>query len=440
MKNSSGTALFFILVTYTILVATVQSWHPEQEIVASRVLHVEIKGYVSPATAQHVEESFAQAGSYSAVIITLDTLGGLGDPMFKIIDQMENSPVPVIGFVYPPGREAESAGTYILMASDFAAMSPHTIIGSAQPVMGTQPTTEPKLINFLKEKMSSYARRHGRNETQAIRFITHNDNLSPEAAQRLNVIEAVADSIDHLLKIADGKTVNTLRGQRTLRTSSPIIVKTEPGIRNVVLSYISEPLVSSLLLSLGTLILVLGFTSPGWGAEISGAIMIILGLIGQGFSVNLSALLLLFIGAGLILYEVSSHSFGIAGIGGLATLALGIVLLVTFPAGPLLVSPSWLSAFFTTLALVMTPMAGFLGFLILKAATALRRSGYFHPYPRGIGRCVDEIEPGKQGYVVVEGEYWRATSHERIQAGARVKVADYRDGLLVVTPAENASN
>lgn len=433
---SSGIILF----VFAIITLTVQSQYPEQEKAANRILHIDIKGYISPATAQYVEESFSEANSYSAVIITLDTLGGLGDSMFSIIERMENSPVPVIGYVYPPGSEAESAGTYILMASDFAAMSPHTVIGSAQPVVGTQPTTEPKLINFLKEKMSSYARRHGRNETQAVRFITHNDNLSPEAALRLNVIEAVVDSIEELLKIGDGRIIETLKGPKTLSTSSPIVVKAEPGIRNVVLSYISEPLVSSLLLSLGTLILVLGFTSPGWGAEIAGAIMIVLGLLGQGFNVNLSALLLLLIGAGLILYEVYSHSFGIAGIGGLATLALGIVLLVTFPTGPLLVSPGWLSLFFATLAIVMTPLAGFLGFLILKAAMALRRRGYFQPYPKGIGRSVDEIEPGKHGYVVVEGEYWRATSREKIGPGTRVKVLDYKNGLLVVRALEDATN
>jgi membrane-bound serine protease (ClpP class) len=130
---------------------------------ADSVLWIEVDGYISPGTVRHFEEAFAVASRYSAVLVTIDTLGGQADSMLSIVELIQRSPVPVIGFVYPEGGKAMSAGAYILMATDFAAMAPGTIIGSGQPVSGGQPVTDSKILNFFAEKMGTLAELHGRN-------------------------------------------------------------------------------------------------------------------------------------------------------------------------------------------------------------------------------------------------------------------------------------
>jgi len=432
MRSLSTTAtLILVLVIFSYSVASAVDVSEEDE---RRVMWIELSGYVSPATVDYVEESLRRAGEYSAVLITIDTFGGLGDSMFKIIDAILDSPVPVIGFVYPAGRQALSAGTYILLATDYAAMAPHTIIGSAQPVVGGQPTTEPKIINFLKEKMRSLAELHGRNDTQAVRFVTHNDNLGPEEALKYNVIEAIASSPEELLEKADGAVVKRLEGEVTLETRNARLVKISPGIRAQVLSVLSDPIVSSLLISLGILVLILGFTSPGFGAEIAGGIMVLLGLLGMGFNVNLVGILLALIGAGLIIYEIYSPGFGAFGIGGLISLGLGLVLLIGYPPTPIYVSEAWIQQAYITIVTVLIFIGGFLIFLIYKALKAQRRKPYLPLDYREVGRAVDDIRRGEEGYVLVAGEYWRAFAVADIKKGEKIRVVEKKDGFLVVEP------
>jgi len=403
----------------------------------SRVLWIEISGYISPGTADYVEESLRSASRYSAILVTLDSFGGLGDSMFRIIDSLQSASVPTIGFVYPAGKQALSAGTFILMATDFAAMAPHSLIGSAQPVVGGVPSNETKLINFLAAKMSSLAELHGRNATQAVRFVTHNDNLKPAEALRFRVIEAVAETPEELLAAADGVTVSRLGGAVRLSVKDAVLEKAGKGPRFFVLELLADPLVSSLFLTVGVLAVVLGLVSPGWGAEVAGAVMVLLGLVGQGFSVNVVGLLLLVAGAGLLIFELHSAGFGAAGVAGLALLSLALVLLIGYPPGPVYVSRDWLSQFYVSIGAATAVAAAFFAFLIYKAVKAQRIRGFFQSYPAGIGRAVESIGPGAEGYIFVSGEYWRATSSSEIVSGQKVKILGRRDKLLIVEPADN---
>jgi len=146
---------------------------------------VDIKDFISSATSEHVASAVERASSsnaeeeFSAIILALDTPGGALDATLDIIASIQESEVPVIGYVYPQGRSAWSAGTIILIGTDYAAMAPVTTIGSAQPVRGDTPVNDTKVINAVTEKAVSLAELHGRNATQASRFITHNDNLTP---------------------------------------------------------------------------------------------------------------------------------------------------------------------------------------------------------------------------------------------------------------------
>lgn len=402
------------------------------------VLWVEVKDYIGPSTVEMVDAAVQLASELrpAAILLTLDTFGGAVDSMFKIIETLQGSEVPTIGFVYPAGRQALSAGTYILMASDFAAMAPFTTIGSAQPVSGTTPVTDEKVINAFVEKLVALAVLHQRNVSQAARFITHNDNLLPDQALSRGVIEAIAETPQDLLRRADGVKVQTLRGVRVLDVADANVVKYEPSIRVLLLKILTDPLVSSLFISIGFLALILGLTSPGWGAEVAGTILLLLGLVGQGFNVNLAALILMALGAGMIVYEVYSPGLGAAGVAGIVSLGIGISLMVTQPPTPLLVSAEYVNAFIRIVGVSVTAAGVFFGILVYKVAKVTRKKRVLQPYPTGEGRAVDELGPGKEGFVVVGGEYWHARSAVSVAAGERIRVVRGEGRVLVVEPWE----
>lgn len=403
-----------------------------------KVLWVELNEPITAASAENVAAAVQEAstGRYNAILISLDTFGGSVDSTFQIIDSIQSSSVPVIGYVYPAGRQALSAGTIILMASDYAAMAPYSTIGSAQPVIGTEPTNESKFVNAIVEKLVSLAELHGRNSTQAARFVTDNDNLTPEKALASRVIEAVASSPEDLIAKAHGVKVTTLaKGAVVLDTLDAQLVRHEPSLRVNLLKILSDPIVSTTFMSIGILALILGLSSPGFGAEVLGAVLLVLGLIGQGFDVNWAALALMGIGAGLLVFELHVHGFGIIGVGGVIVLAVGMALLVAQPLTPMLVPTSRTTEIITMLSLLLIPFAALFGFLMYKAYGATKIKRVFESkYPTGKGRAVDDISPDKEGYVVIAGEYWKAKSSVQIKAGSAVKAVGDESGILSVEP------
>ncbi len=421
--------LVLFLFTVSLPIATSQSE-------AKTVLWVELSEPITTSSAEYVEAAVQEAasGRYNAMLISLDTFGGSADSTFKIIDSMQSSSIPVIGYVYPAGKQALSAGTIILMASDYAAMAPFSTIGSSQPVIGTEPTDEAKFVNAIVEKLVALAELHGRNSTQVARFVTDNDNLTPEKALGNHVIETIADSPEDLLAKAHGAKVKTLKGEVSLDTQDAQLVKFEPSLRVSLLRVLSDPIVSTTFLSIGTLALILGLTSPGFGAEVLGAALLILGLVGQGFDVNWAALALMAIGAGLLVFELHVHGFGIIGVGGVIVLGVGMALLVAQPLTPMLVPTSRTAEIITTLALLLIPLAGLFGFLMYKAFKATKIKKVFEKYPSGKGRAIDDISPDKEGYVMIAGEYWKAKSNVDIKAGNIVKVIGDNGGVLSVEP------
>jgi membrane-bound serine protease (ClpP class) len=402
-----------------------------------KVLWVEIRDIVSSATVDQVAGAVEEAKNrdYVAIVLALNTPGGLVDSTFKITEEIQRSPVPVIGFVYPSGGQALSAGTYILMATDLAAMAPFTRIGSAQPIAGGSPVNDTKFINAFSKQMESFAKLHARNSTQVIRFITHNDNLLPEEALARHVIEVIASSPEELLQKVDGMRVMTLKGEKTLQTEGAAIVKFGDSPRVLVVRAFSDPIVSNLLVGIGLFVLILGLSTPGWGAEIFGVVMLLLGLLGQGFNVNYAALALMGIGASLLIYELYTPGHGILGIGGVILLGLGTSFFITQPPGPLLINPGYFQSFLQVLIPSYALAAVFFGVLIYKFARVRKMKSSIEKYPTGIGRAVDDLEPGKEGYVNVGGEYWKAKSSSKIKSGEHVKVVGNVGDTLLIEPA-----
>jgi membrane-bound serine protease (ClpP class) len=409
------------------------------------ILWVDVKDFISSGTAEDISTaiqstspaagSASSSSSYSAVILALDTPGGSLDATFDIIDAIQQSPVPVIGYVYPQGRSAWSAGTIMLLATDYAAMAPVTTIGSAQPVRGTEPVNDTKLINAVAEKAVSLAELHQRNATQAARFITHNDNLTPEKALERNVIEAVAASPEELLAKADGVTVTTFSGQKVLHTADAQIVKYGSSLRTQLVNFLSNPLIATTFMTIGFFVLIYGIISPGFGAEIAGAVMIILGLLGQGLDINWGAFALLALGIGLVVYELYNPGFGAIGIGGIVIVAIGTMFMITQPVQPLLVREEDLGNLVTVSIITIAPFAGLMALITYKVWKVKKRKPMQFVLQSEEGVALDSISANRTGFVIVGGEYWKAkssTGDEKINKGDRVKVVGKEADLLIV--------
>ncbi len=409
--------------------------------IKKKVLWVDIKDFISSATSENIAAVIEQASSpsnnnqeeYSAIILALDTPGGSLDATLDILASMQKSPIPIITYVYPQGKSAWSAGTIILLAGDYAAMAPVTTIGSAQPVLGNQPINDTKIINAVKEKLVSLSELHGRNTTQASRFITQNDNLTPEKALDRNIIETIAKNPRDLLMKAHNTTVTTQKGMKVLDIADAEIVKHEPSLRVILVDFLSNPLIATTFLIIGFFALIFGFTTPGFGIEIAGAILIILSLVGQGFDINWAAFALLAIGAGLIGYELYSPSFGALGIGGIAVIVIGIGLMITQPVSPLLIKEEHLGNLVILSLIIILPFAILLGFITYKVWQSKKKKKVAFLLQSNEGTTLDVISSKKYGFVLVGGEYWKAKSKKSdIKRGERIRVVDKHGPFLIV--------
>jgi membrane-bound serine protease (ClpP class) len=404
-------------------------------------LWVNVNDIISSATAEHVASAVEVASRnsdserYVAIVLALDTPGGAVDATLDIIASIQESNVPVIGYVYPQGRSAWSAGTMILLGTDYAVMAPFTTIGSAQPIRGDAPVNDTKIINALTEKMVSLAELHSRNVTQATRFITHNDNLTPEKALGTNIIEAIAADPEAMLQQAHNVTVATLKGPKVLQTLGADIIVHEPSLRVSLVNILANPVLSTTLLTIGFFALIYGLTSPGFGGEIAGAAMIILALVGQGFDVNWAAVALLAIGVGLVTYELYSPGFGALGIGGIVVLVIGSTLMITQPVKPMLIDEEHVGNLAVLSSVIVMPFAGFFGFITYKAWKAKVAKPVQFAYQNEVGTALDAISENQPGFVLVGGEYWRArTRGHLVSKGDKIRIVGKEAEVLIVEP------
>ncbi|MDO8725429.1 MAG: nodulation protein NfeD [Candidatus Methanoperedens sp.] len=401
----------------------------------AQVIVVELNDAITPASDDIISEALANAQSSDAqaLIITMNTPGGGLDETKRILDHIQNSPVPVIGYVYPNGATAWSAGTIILLATDVAAMAPNTIIGSAQPVEmtgeGIKPITEDKIVNAVVALVQEKAKQHGRNETAAGEFITANLNLDAEKAKEAKVIEVIAGSIEDLLVKVDGMTIKG----KVLRTSGVEYTYHSPSMRLNLMGILSNPILASLFLFIGIYSLIFGLTSPGYGAEIFGVIAISLGLIGLGFSINVAGLFLIAFGIGLLLFELHVSTFGIIGVAGIACVALGSILLV--PTGyPNMYGSEFQTGLLISLLVPAIVFGIFLAIAIYKVMEIRKKKPVIGDIIGDTARTIDEITPEGKGFVRYQGEMWRAKSQESIEPGSKVVIKGKEGVVLVVEP------
>ena len=408
------------------------------------VLLVEITGTIDESTVEIIKDSFNSAEKNNAelIVLLLETPGGGLDQTFRIEELIAESSIPVASYVYPEGASAWSAGTFILMSTHVAAMSKFSVIGSCQPVQvtatGTELINDTKTINALVSWMQERANKFDRNQTVAKEFITKNRNVNATDALRLGVIEYVAEDVSSLLEQLDGKTIELREGNVTVSLSDATIEQYDIPLQIQFLRFISNPLLTSILLMLGIFALIFGISAPGFGAEVFGVIAIVLSLAGSGFAISEISLLFLTIGGILLLLELFViPGFGVVGIGGVISLFIGAVFLVpTYATREWVINTAWIDTVILVMLVLVGLFAGFFIFLIYKVLEIRKKRQAIGLFEGEIAETIDSISPGENGYVRFKGELWNAKSDTFIPVGTKVTIDKKEGSILTVHPAE----
>lgn len=409
------------------------------------VYSIKVNDTVTAGTARQIQRGvrMAERDQADAVLILLNTPGGLVTATLDILQAMSASSVPVITYVNPQGAIAASAGTFILINGHIAAMSPATTCGAAMPVNMASPGESPqaadqKTINFLAGHMKSIAEERGRPADLAEKFVTENLSLNNSEALDKGVVDVIAANTAELLNKVDGMTVRTNAGDRRLVTSEARITELPLTVNEQLIHLVSNPTFAMILLMIGIYGLIIGFYSPGFLLpEIMGSISLVLGLAGIGlFHGNLAALFLILLGSGLLIAEFFTPTYGVLGVGGLVSIVLGILF---FPIEPLMPA-AWFSAF-KLLAFGVGVVGAVLMSIIIMGISRIRRYKPVHgedEFQNTSAYVAKELNPG--GLIKIKGEMWQAISKNghTIREGERVKVVE-RQGmtLFVISDANN---
>lgn len=403
---------------------------------ADDVHRLVINGAIGPATAEYVVDGIETAAvdGASAVILQMDTPGGLDSAMRDIIQAILASQVPIIGYVGPSGARAASAGTYILYGSHLAAMAPGTNLGAATPVQiggGEGPesdlsASERKMINDAVAYIRSLAELRGRNAEWAERAVKESVSLSADAALNENVIDAVVADTTELLSRFDGVSVELDSGEQTLNLSEARITDRLPDWRQRLLAAVTNPNVAYILMLVGIYGLIFELANPGSLVPGTiGAISLLLALYAlQALPINLAGLGLLALGVLLMIGEALVPSFGAMGVGGVIAFALGSLMLFD-TAGPGFELSMWLVAGVTASSLVV-----FMGTAMLALRAFRRRSVGGTDHMLNTEGEVIAVTPKLR--VRVEGENWLAECTEPLAVGDRVIIRNWHDLILQV--------
>jgi membrane-bound serine protease (ClpP class) len=398
---------------------------PAHAAAAPRVLAIHFTTDVNPVTASWVNSQLdhAQSNGYSAAVIVLDTPGGLEDSMRKIVQKELSLKIPVIVYVSPAGARAASAGVWIAQAADLLAMAPETNIGSSTPIQGSGANIGSDLrrkeINDAAASLRGLAKSHGRNAVWADAAVRRASNLTASEALAKNVIDVIAPTLPALLNKVDGRV--TVPRNFTLDTANAEIVDTSPGFFTRLLSTLIDPNIVSLLFLAG--LAGLGFELFHPGVVIPGAfgaICMVCALFGFAvLPVTWGGLILVLLGAALLLADLHVTSHGALTLSGLVAMALGFIVLFNKAPAPYHTSE--------TLIVTATVLIGTLWAFAISKALAIRRAPAAVGPEQIIGR---EGIARDDGYVLVQGELWRAQSDDPLAPGERVRV-DALDGLTL---------
>jgi len=405
---------------------------------AATIVRAEIKGAIHGITSEYVARAISRADESGAslLLITMDTPGGLVSSTEEIIQKILSSRTPVVLFVGPSGASATSAGFYIVLSSDVAAMAPGTRIGAAHPVTPFGENKKDDIMmqkaeNDLAAQARSIAQNRKRNVDVAEKIVRDSISLTEQEALDQKLIDLIARDVPELLERLEGRTITRFDGTEiTVEVKGAAVEEYEMTRRQRMLAIIAEPQVAFLLLVVGILGLYLEFTHPGMIAPgvVGGIAILLFAMATQILPMNLLGLLLIAAGIGLFILEVKVTSFGLLTVGGVLSITLGFLVLFEGPIPEMRVPLTAILPGSLTLAAIMA-------FLTQRAFRSQRiKVSTGHEGLRGeIGTALTDIE--KDGRVFVHGEYWNATSRERLAAGSKVRVAAVRDMIVEVEKA-----
>jgi membrane-bound serine protease (ClpP class) len=400
-----------------------------------QILIADIKGVIAPVTVEIVARALDQAShdNDAAVVLRLDTPGGLMESMRNITQRIIASPVPVITWIAPAGARGASAGFFILESGDVASMAPGTNTGAAHPVLvGTEmdPIMKQKVENDAAASLRSVTSRRGRNSDLAEKAVRESKSFTEKEALENKLIEIVAANEHDLIAQLDGRTVTRFDGSSvTLHLRDAEVRIYQPNLRQQILSAISDPNMALILLVVGALLLYVEFSNPGMVVPgVFGAVLLLLGL--SAFSV----LPINWLGAGLLLLaltmfvlEAKFATHGVLTAGGAVSMILGAMLLVDSPLPELRIR-------LATAISVALPFAVITAFLVSLAVRA--RANKVATGVEGmigeIGVALEDLNPA--GRIFVHGEYWNAVSSAPVTSGNRARVLAVDHLTLAVEP------
>lgn len=393
-----------------------------------------VSGTIGPATATYISRAIGEAAGQNAqcLILQLDTPGGLLDSTKEIIQSFLRSPIPVVVYVSPAGAWAGSAGCFITMAGDVAAMAPATSIGAAHPVgIGAgdekmDETMKKKLENFASSYLEAVAAKHNRNAEWAKSAVRDSASVPAAKALELNVVDLIATNLPDLLLQLDGREVN---GHK-LRTATAATVEIPMTAREKAFQVVAHPQMMLVLMLIVMYGIIGELTNPG--AILPGVVgviaLVLLLYLGSIIPMNIAGLALIAVAIGLFIIDLFAPTHGVLTFGGVIAFFLGALMLFDRSEPFLRLSLVWIIPATVTTAL----------FFLFVAGAGLRAQRL--PVKAGaetmLGTVVTAVGPidARGGKVFIEGEYWNAVSETPVTADAPVEVVAVRGLTLVVKP------
>ena len=430
----------FFLVPVMVLLLRLPAGSAAAGSAPATVLKLELDAIVHPLTAEYIERGLqaAAAQQADAVLLRLNTPGGLDTAMRRIIEKILASPVPVLAWVGPGGSRAASAGFLILLSADVAAMAPGTNTGAAHPVLiGGQ-----KMDELLRQKVEqdaaayirSIAGKRGRNAQLAEKGVLESKSFTETEALDNRLIEVIADSPEELLNKLDGRTIKRFGGQSvTLELAGAHLVTYQPSTRYNFLRRIIDPNIAFILLALGALGLYVEFSNPGLIVPgVAGGILLLMGMFALSLlPINWTGAMLIILAFAFFLLEAKLMSHGVLAAGGILSMILGALILVDSPIPELRIK-------LVTALSVALPLGLITVFLLRLAFKAWRSK-----VVTGDAGLLDDVGTARtdltpEGKIFIQGEIWSAVCSSPVLRGGRVRVRAIEGLLLRVEPDGSA--
>jgi membrane-bound serine protease (ClpP class) len=403
------------------------------------VVQIDQTGTVDPLSAHYVERVIADAGRrrVEAIVVRIDTPGGLDSSMRQIIEAIQKSEVPVLCWVGPPGARAASAGTFILISCPFASMAPGTNVGAAHPVGITGDVLPEKVTNDAAAYIRALAQAHGRNANWAEKAVRESVSITAAEALRMEVIDLVVPSVPELLRQTNGLTIPVAGGARsaTLQTEGATVEVVPMSVGESIFHSLIDPNLAFLLFVFGIVGIVYEVLHPGLNlAGVLGLIMLIASFVIIGMlPVNVAGLVLLMAGIGFFILDLKVTGHGLPTFAGITCLVLG---------GLFLFNPSVPKAHVSRGLVVGVAIAmGAFFVFVVRAAFKARHMGPgagVETIVGSIGTVTKTLDP--LGIVLVKAEHWSARSKAgKLAEGIKIRVVRVDKLTLEVEPAEAGS-